>query len=224
MKSNKGKMIMFLVIIACVAMYIVESIIAPEYAIKSIAKMIVFSVCIICYCYFYKDKEMLKIFKYRNKKEAIVSVSLGVGVFTIILVAAYIAQSFIDFNVIKDNLLSKENISADNFIYIMIYISIINSLLEETVFRGFAFIELRKYVSEKFAYAFSSLAFGIYHIAIMSAWFSPVIFILILFSLVVAGVIFNYLDKKGSIYNSWIVHMSANLGINTVALFMFGIL
>ena len=39
------------------------------------------------------------------------------------------------------------------------------------------------------------------------------------------GCIFNFLNEKcGNIYPSWLVHLCANLAINTVGFILFGIL
>jgi len=58
----------------------------------------------------------------------------------------------------------------------------------------------------------------------MGSWFNPIIFVVAMVGLFVGAIIFNFLNEKSrNIYNSWIVHMMANLSINTVGLMMFGI-
>ena len=66
--------------------------------------------------------------------------------------------------------------------------------------------------------------FALYHIFIMSGWFSFGVFTLLLIALMLAGLIFDYLDRKGTVYNSWALHMFANLGINTIGFMMFGLI
>lgn len=59
----------------------------------------------------------------------------------------------------------------------------------------------------------------------MKGWFSPVLFILAILGLMIGGCIFNYLDEKnGTIFQSWMVHMFANLAINTVGMILFGMI
>ena len=107
----------------------------------------------------------------------------------------------------------------------VIYISFINSLLEEFFFRGFAFLSLKRLTGRGFAYVFSSLSFALYHVAMMIGWFSLPLFMLMLAGLFVGGMIFNYLNEKcENVYTSWLVHMFANLGINTVGFILFGII
>lgn len=60
--------------------------------------------------------------------------------------------------------MSGMSVNADNFIYVALYISFINSLLEEFFFRGYVFLILKKDSSLKFAYGFSSLMFAFYHV------------------------------------------------------------
>jgi len=71
----------------------------------------------------------------------------------------------------------------------------------------------------------SSLAFSLYHVAIISAWFNIWIFILIIVGLMFVGYIFNYITEKlDSFLASWIVHIFANLAINTIGFMMLGII
>lgn len=205
-------------------MSLVELILQLPYLYKSIIKVFVFLFCIAIYIMLNKDKDFFALFQIRSKKELLVAVTTGVTVYGIILVGYFIAESLIDFHLLTSNLLKKENISKDNFLYVAIYISVINSLLEELFFRGFAFLKLRQFVKEPFAYCFSSVMFGLYHIFIMSNWFSTSMFVLLLISLMVAGCIFNYFDRKAVLYPSWLIHMSANLSINTIGFIMFGMI
>ena len=101
------------------------------------------------------------------------------------------------------------------------YISLVNSLLEEFFFRGFAFLMLKEIAGSKLAYLFSAGIFSLYHIAIMHSWFSPLVFALMLVSLFFAGLLFNWINERyHNLYASWMVHMFANLAINTVGLLL----
>ena len=52
----------------------------------------------------------------------------------------------------------------------------------------------------------------------------PVWFALFIAGLAVAGLLFDWLDRKGGIWSAWLVHASANLAINLIGMRMFGIL
>jgi len=76
-----------------------------------------------------------------------------------------------------------------------------------------------------FAYIFSAAAFSVYHVAMMIGWFSPPLFGLVMLGLFVGGLIFNYFNEKfGNIYASWMIHLFANLAINTIGMILFGII
>jgi membrane protease YdiL (CAAX protease family) len=120
---------------------------------------------------------------------------------------------------------TKSKITAANFIFIAIYITLGNSLLEEFFFRGFIFLNLRQLGKEKFAYLFSALLFAIYHISIFQSWFTLPLMLLSLFGLFTIGIVFNWLNTKtNTIINSWIVHIFADLAIILIGLKLFEII
>ena len=85
----------------------------------------------------------------------------------------------------------------------------------------FAFLMLKEIAGSKLSYLFSAGIFSLYHIAIMHSWFSPLVFVLMLISLFFAGLLFNWLNERyQNLYASWMVHMFANLAINTVGLLL----
>lgn len=216
--------IILLVLLGCLVMTFVEAVLQPGYVVKSAIKVATFLLCIISYCMMNRNLDVLRSFRVKNRRSLLVSALLGAGVFALILGAYAVARQFIDFGAITPRLVGKENITGSTFLYVALYISVINSLLEEVFFRGFAFITLRRHTATWFAYGFSAIAFALYHLFIMSGWFSPGMFILILASLAVAGLFFNFMDRKSVIYHSWVIHMSANLAINTIGLRLFGLI
>lgn len=224
MIKNKGLQIIILVIIGSVIMTFVEGVIKPIYIYKSLIKIVVFLTMILSYCFINKDFSYFNIFKIRSKRDFLISILMGSIVYIVIITSYFIAKNYIDFNEISSNLMSKENISKDNFIFVALYISFFNSLLEEMFFRGFAFISLKDFTSLKFAYIFSALTFSLYHIFIMASWFSLPIFVLLIIALIVAGLIFNYFDKHSVIYNSYLIHSFANFAINTIGFIMFNLI
>ena len=130
-----------------------------------------------------------------------------------------------DFSGIAGKLTADAGVSADNFLYVALYISFVNSFLEEFFFRGFAFISLKKITSRGFAYVFSAVLFALYHAGMTAGYFNFGVFAITLGGLTVAGVIFNFLNEKSeNIYTSWLVHMFANFAINTVGFILFGMI
>lgn len=217
--------IICIVLFSCILMAITDVYIKLEYFSKSFVKIILFACIPIIYCSFSKSISLKDYLKIGSKKQLLLSLLLGLGVYFFIIGAFLIVKKFIDLSEISNSLSDGLNVSKNNFIYVAIYISFINSLLEEFFFRGFIFLSLKKYASRTFSYLFSAFAFSFYHVAIIINWFNIFIFLLILFGLVIAGLLFNWINEKSeNIYNSWLVHMFANFAINTIGLFMFSII
>lgn len=217
----KKMQIPVLVAIACVVMAIVDAVIQPGYAVKSLIKIILFLLIPIVYGLFNKEVNIKKLVK-PNKSGVVTAISLGAAVYVTILGAYFIFRNVFDFSALTTSLCETTGVNKSNFIWVALYISFINSLLEEFFFRGFAFITLKKFTTRKFTYIFSSLSFALYHIAMMIGWFGvPVIFISLL-GLFAGGLIFNKFDEKnGNIYLSWLTHMFANFATNTIGFILF---
>ena len=142
--------------------------------------------------------------------------------YIIILGGYFLLKDIFDFSSVTTSLTNNIGVTGKNFIFISLYISFVNSLLEEFFFRGFAFITLKRITSRKFAYLFSAAVFAVYHIAMMIGWFSLYVFLIVMAGLFAGGLIFNYLNEKSStIYPSWLVHMFANFATNTIGFILF---
>jgi membrane protease YdiL (CAAX protease family) len=116
----------------------------------------------------------------------------------------------------------KYKITKNNFIYYGLYLSVFNAMLEEVFFRGFLFLEILKMNRRGMAYLVSAFFFAIYHLANISGWFTPAIFILTLSGLMIGGLLFNYLDeKKKTFLNSYFVHFCADIGIVAAGWILF---
>ncbi len=225
--ENKSKVIRILILIvaACIVMAFIDAVIAPGYLVKSLVKLLLFLGIPLGYAVIHKGIPVWDMFRIRDKKALIIPVLLGMGVYAFILLVYFILGPYFDFSGVTGELTASYGVNKDNFVWVALYISFVNSFLEEFFFRGFAFLTLKKFTSKRFAYLFSAGTFALYHVAIMSDWFQAVLFLLLIFSLFIAGVFFNRLNEKGNnIYNSWLVHMCANFAINTIGFILFGII
>lgn len=225
MSKKNNLNLIFITILSIISMAIVDSYIQPGYFVKSIIKILLFLVVPSLYSIKNNRIALIDFIKIKSKKEIIKSLILGLGVYLIIIVAYFILRSFINLVNIQNILSENLNVSKKNFIYVALYISFINSLLEEFFFRGFVFLNLNETITRYKAYLISGFAFSIYHVAILSNWFDPILFIVALTGLFIGGIIFNWLDEKNkNLYNSWLVHMFANFAINTIGLMMYNII
>lgn len=217
-------LLLLLTIIGCSIMAYVDFVLRPPYMIKSMVKVILFLLLPFCYSMIDPLVNFKKLFKV-DKKSLVRSMILGLGVYIIMIIGYLVLKNFIDFSGITTSLEKNIGVSKGNFVFVALYISFINSLLEEFFFRGFTFISLLGLSKRWFAYCYSALLFAIYHIGMMSDWFNPWILVLMIAGLFVSGAFFNYLNEKNqNIYASWAVHMFANFGINTVGFILFGLL
>lgn len=216
--------IIIVLAISCLIMYYVETSF-NGYIIKSLWKIGAFALLPLSLVRFDKQISLIELFKVGSGKQILVPLVLGAAVYAIIFCGYLVLSGFIDLKNIADLLSENVKINRENFVFVAIYISFINSLLEEFFFRGFGFLSLKKVLHPIAAYIISALAFSLYHVAILADWFTPWMFILIISGLFTAGLFFNYLNEKSNnIYNSWLVHMFANFSINTVGFIMFGII
>lgn len=218
--------IMLSVFVFSLAITLVDAFIHPNYFTKIPIKIIFFLVLPLLF--FVKNKEAFadfrSLFVFR-KKGILTALFLGLGVYAVILLGYFFTRNIIDYSNVTSSLTESMGITAKNFIYVSLYISLMNSFLEEFFFRGYGFITLKKYTSRKVAYIFSSSLFAVYHVGMLAGMFHFGALLLLLLGLIAGGCIFNYLNERNdTIYPSWFVHMFANFAINTVGFILFGVL
>lgn len=205
-----------IVIISCLIMALVETIIEPTYAIKSMSKILFFFLIPIIFIKGLKIESLSKVF-YLDKEDIAKLVILGLSIYVVIMGAYFFTRQVFDYENLVTSLMTDQQVAQDRFIGISLYISLANSFLEEFMFRLIAFILLRKYISKTAAHLFSASMFAIYHIGMIGKSFPVHLIILSLIGLFVGGLIFNYVDDKDdSIFNSWIIHMFADFALVTI--------
>lgn len=223
-KTKKLLTIIISAIIAVAVMCTVESILQPGYVWKSAVKITMFFGSVVLFYLLYRDEKLKNHFKIKNKKAFAVSSVIALLTIGVIIGAYALIQDYVDPAQIKDSLLNKEKVSVDNFLYVALYISAVNSFLEEIFFRGLLFLQVKKLGYRKLAYNLSAFFFAVYHIGIVSGWFNIWVFLLVIFLLYVAGVILNFAAEKcDSFLGSWVIHIAANIGINAIGCFVLGV-
>ena len=217
---------MSLIISFSIAITFIDAFVHPNYFVKIPIKILFFLA--LPMLFFVKNKEAFQDFKklFVFKKNGILKAFLlGLGVYAVIVGGYFLTRNAIDFSNVTSSLTEGMGITARNFIFVSLYISLMNSFLEEFFFRGFGFITLKKYTTRKVAYVFSSTLFAIYHVGMLVGMFECWALLLLLLGLIIGGCIFNYLNElNDNVYPSWFVHMFANFAINTVGFILFGVL
>ena len=214
--KRESKILVLAALIACGIMAVVDGVIRPGYAVKSAIKIALFLGIPLLAVFLSPRIHVSRIFRFQ-KKGFLTALLLGLGVYGVILGGYFLVRNFFDFSGIAGTLSQNAGVNRDNFLFVSLYISFVNSLLEEFFFRGFLFMNLKSTAGKAFAQGFSSILFAAYHVAMMAGWFSPWLFALVMAGLTVGGMLFNTMNEKlGGIYSSWLTHMFANFAINTI--------
>ena len=222
--KKKAFLLSFFVIAFCLVMAFVDGVLMVDYFIKSGIKLVLFLGFPLIYAFFDKELTVKNLFKI-EKKGILPAILMGVLVYAVIVGGYFLLRGVFDFTKITGALTKNIGVTGKNFVFVSVYISFVNSLLEEFFFRGFAFLTLSKFVGRKISYIFSAGVFALYHVAMMIGWFDLPLFLLIMAGLFAGGLIFNFLNEKSkTIYPSWFLHMFANFAINTVGFILFGII
>lgn len=153
-----------------------------------------------------------------NTRSLVFAIFLGIGSLIVIQVTYWALQQFIDLERIKVLLREQQGINASMFTLVAIYITFGNSLLEELFFRGFL-----ANLNIKHPWVLSSALFAFYHLTIFILWFSWWVLLLALVGLFIGGLLFCWLNAaKNSIWNSWVMHIFADVAIVAIGFQMFG--
>ena len=224
--NKKNAFIVVSVFIFSIVVTLIDAVVKPDYFVKIPIKILFFLALPMLFFLVnkkgFKDFKQLFVFKKGGFLKALL---LGLGVYTVIVGGFLLTRNIIDFSNVTSSLTQGMGITSENFIYVSLYISLMNSFLEEFFFRGYGFITLKKHTNRTFAYIFSSSIFAIYHIGMLIGMFNVSALILMLFGLIMGGCVFNYLNElNNNIYPSWFVHIFANFAINTVGMILFGVL
>ena len=211
--------------VCALVMSFVDGVVQPPYAVKSALKAVVFLLPALDYYARYGAWDQLKSLFTLKKRELLLALALGLGAAAVIIGGYFGMTQVFDLDAAILQLTEDGGVSPGNFLYVSMYIALVNSLLEEFFFRGYAFLNLKSLTSRRFAYILSALLFAVYHLGMVAGNGNPLIWAGAMAGLFAAGVILNALNEKsGSILTSWLLHMCANLAINTVGFYVFGMI
>lgn len=220
MKKQKY-LIVAITLFACLVMGIVDAVIQPGYWVKSGVKICMFLLLPVSYALLDRSCDLKRLF-IPNRRGLLLALSMGVGVYAVILGAYFLFRNIFEFSGLVGSLTDSTGVNKNNFLWVALYISFVNSLLEEFFFRGFSFLCLKRTAGRTVAYVFSASAFALYHIAMMIGWFSWTVVVLALVGIFAGGLIFSFFNEKfDNIYLSWLIHMFANFATNTIGFLLF---
>jgi membrane protease YdiL (CAAX protease family) len=225
----KTKYIYVSSLLACLLLYYVEQVLAVDYLLKTITKVILFTAIPWWYYQLNKGQRLRTRKEEKNGRAVLGSTKLGLllGIVagTIILLTYSLLQGALNLPAIALELQEKAKVTPTNFLLVGLYITFGNSFLEEFFFRGYIFLSLYRLGQRSLAYIWSSLLFSLYHLAIFRTWFSPWLIGLALLGLLCVGFVFNWMDTRNNNWlNSWLTHILADAAIMLIGLRMFGMI
>ena len=220
MRRTKVLSVIVISIVSLLVMMYVEKVIQPGYWIKSLVKIVMFMGGMLLYAFMFR-KDMVELIGLKMKKPSKKLILSVVFAYAGIIILYLLLKDHIDLISIRDQLLAKEHLSRDNFLFIFSYIILVNSFLEESFFRGFIYNALKDEGFGMLGMVFSALMFALYHISIVDTWFSSLLVFLSIAGLCVIGAFLQYIAiKEDNLLGSWLVHAAANLAINTIGTIM----
>ena len=195
-------------------MYATEQILRPGYLVKSLIKLSAVGVILLSYCGIFRQKLKDAVY-FRKMKPAKNLYLFMTAVFFGILTVFFLIRNYLDLPSIRENLVTKEQLTKQNCLFVFAYIAVINSFLEESLFRG-----LLSHLFEdnpNIGILFSAAAFSAYHLGIIDNWLNPAILLFCMTGLFAAGIFLQWVcNHYKSLKASWLVHGCANLAINAI--------
>ena len=165
---KQARSILAILLFGCAVMAVVDGVIQPGYAIKSLVKLTLFLGLPLWWSR--QAGVSLRSLFARPRQGLRTALLLGAGVFAVILGGFFLTRGIFDFSGLTAALTAGTGVRRENFLWVALYISFVNSLLEEFFFRGFGFLLLRRYLPRRPALGLSCLAFALYHVAMTLGW------------------------------------------------------
>ena len=222
---TKKEYVIYTTVLCTAVTMIVDGIVQPSYAVKSLIKFALFFLVPMGYFGLFRLWGELKRLFLICKRDLLLAFALGVGAFGLLTGGYMLISRFIDLDAAILRLTSDGGVNPGNFFYVSIYIALVNSMLEEFFFRGFAFLSTKAIAGRRFAYLFSAGLFAAYHFGMLAGGGNLLIWLGAMVGLFAGGMILNGMNERsGSILTSWLLHMCSNLAINTIGFYVFGMI
>lgn len=209
-------------VIVIVILMVLERVLQMNSFEKQAYKIVLLVLVPLLVLYFIKKSTFIEEYNIKEVKMKDLKFPLivGISIFFLAIVGYFILRPIVGTETLVGGLQGL-GITKENIIPSVLYISFINSFIEEFFFRGFLFYEF-KAISLKTAYILSSFLFSLYHVFVMFTIFNWIMGVLAMFGLMVVGMTLVYVNRSNkSIINSWIVHIFADLGVCIIGIYWF---
>ena len=216
----RGRILILYAVVSCIVLCLLDGFVNPSYPVKSAVKIIMFFVLPLFVSMIMKKREISRLLSF-DKRGFPMSFFIGIIVYVMIILVFEIAKAVMQK---KDGMDWNRGIIYENYsLYLVInmYIAFINSFIEEFFFRGLTFLTLEHETAREKAYFISSLMFSLYHFPMLFKKITALMLISALVILFFSGYLFNKCDEKyRNIYPSWVIHIFANLALNTLGIYV----
>ncbi|MCD4656612.1 MAG: CPBP family intramembrane metalloprotease [Planctomycetes bacterium] len=128
----------------------------------------------------------------------------------------FVFKNILDFSMLRFKA-EQLGFSGNNFFIVAIFITLINSLVEEYYWRWFAFSKLRSVISSRKAMIISALGFSFHHLIVLITYFGMAYGILFSFGTFIGGVVWAYFyDRYDSILPCIVSHIIVDVAVMIV--------
>lgn len=150
-----------------------------------------------------------------RKGGLLVGAGTGLAIAGIIFGAWWLlAKDAIDPQIMRDALEPTGLLSPKVYLGAAAYWILVNSVLEEYVYRWFIYSRARKLMGTWAAVAFAGLAFMVHHTLALNAWFDWWITALASLGIFIGGVLWSYLyERYGTIWVPYISHAIVDVAV-----------
>ncbi|NLB19458.1 MAG: CPBP family intramembrane metalloprotease, partial [Clostridium sp.] len=174
--KNQRNIQVLMIFVVVIAMLLMDRFLTLPYTTRSIYKVLLFLLFPIILGGSIRWFDLFSVFRVKSDdKKIFPSLFLGLGVYVLLILLYIILKDIFNLEQIMGALESTVAVTKDNFIMVAIYISFINSFLEEFFFRGFAYLKLKDKMPKIGATMISAMAFSIYHFSMVEGWASPIL-------------------------------------------------
>jgi membrane protease YdiL (CAAX protease family) len=126
----------------------------------------------------------------------------------------FIARPYMSFEAMQSVLLNAGIDSIAKYILLVGYLTIINSLIEEYVFRWFFMTQLKQFVPGLLAVFLSAIIFTVHHTVILTAYLPWYFNLLASLGVFTGGLLWSYLyHRYQSIWPGYVSHIGADIGV-----------
>lgn len=217
-----NKRIIIYSLISIVLLIVLEEVLSLTYIPKQILRISLFLVIPLFGIYVLRKSNLKTEIKFEKPtwKEIRIALLVSVVIFFGTIGGYFMLQFMFDAQTVINGA-EELGIRPHNVLIWGIYLSFINSLIEEFFFRGYIFYALEA-KSYKLAIIGSSLLWGIYHVIIFVTLFPWYTVIFTIIGLGIIGVLLAFTNRYGkSFINSWIIHIFADIACVIVLLYMY---